>query len=284
MNGSGSTRDPRLTPARADLAAASLRGEVEAPRFVEGEQRCVVAAVADLKRRPRRDAPLDTQLLFGESVRVFADEEGWAWVQAERDGYVGYVVSDVLGPPVEPPTHRVIVNRTFVYPAPDMKQPIQAALPLDARFRAAGRTGDFMGVAGGYVFSAHLAPIDRPAPDFVAVAEQLVGTPYLWGGKSPGGIDCSGLVQLATAIGGRDLPRDTDMQEGSGCGASIDIDSLRRGDLVFWRGHVGIMVDGRRLLHANGHHMLVMCEPLGEARARIRSTAGLEISSAKRLA
>lgn len=283
MSAGPAAGDSRLTPARPDLAAASLRGLVEAARFVEGERRRVVAEVADLKRRPRHDAPVDTQLLHGETVRVFEEEEGWAWLQAEGDGYVGYLPESALGPAEPPATHRVVVNRTFVYPAPDMKQPVAAALPLDARVAPVGTDGLYVRLwDGGFVFGAHLAPLGQPAPDFVAVAEQLSGAPYLWGGKSAGGIDCSGLVQLASAVAGRALPRDTDLQERDAALEPVDAGALRRGDLVFWKGHVGVMRDAERLLHANGYHMLVMTEPLENAKERIARTSGLSIAGIRR--
>ena len=279
-------QDPRLTAARPDLAAATLRGRVTAERFVDGTRCQVAIEIVDLKRKPRPDSAVDTQLLWGETVMVFEDQEGWSWVQADRDGYVGYVASSALGQVPGPPTHRVVVNRTFIYPAADMKQPILAALPLDGRLVLAEDGDDFVRIqGGGFVFSAHVAPLDQPARDYVAVAEQLAGAPYLWGGKSVGGIDCSGLVQLALAVAGRELPRDTDLQEAMGDCVPIDADlcGLRRGDLVFWKGHVGIMSDAETLLHANGHHMLVKIESLRAAQQRIAAVSGLPITSARRL-
>lgn len=278
--------DPRLTAARADLAAAKLRGTVEAERFVEGERFTVRVDVADLKRAPRPDAPLETQLLHGETLTVYDDDEGWGWAQADRDGYVGYIAMSALGCRAIEATHRVIVNRTFVYPAADMKQPIIAAVPLDGRVEVEDTRGAFAKLRGhGYVFTAHVASLGQSAPDYVAIAEQLIGSPYLWGGKSALGIDCSGLVQLALSTAGRPMPRDTDMQERSGEALPLrgGFDDLARGDLVFWTGHVGIMVDATTLLHANAHHMLVAREKLSLARDRILATGGSPISSLRRL-
>ncbi len=277
--------DPRVTAARPDLAASSLRGEVEAERFVDGERYVVEAEVLDVKRSPRGDAPLDTQLLHGETVTVFEDDNGWGWTQADRDGYVGYVAMSGLRRGRTSNTHSVRVNRTFVYPAADMKQPVLAALPLGATLAVESVQGGFAKVRQGYVVARHLAPVDEVVTDYVAVAEQLVNTPYLWGGKSAQGIDCSGLVQLSGLIGGCVMPRDTHMQEHTGIALPIDdkLHGLTRGDLVFWPGHVGIMLDAVVLLHANAFHMLVAREPLSTACERISASNGTSVSSFRRL-
>jgi cell wall-associated NlpC family hydrolase len=284
--------DPRLTPARPDLAAANLRGRVEAARFVEGRPMHLRAEIADLRRMPSPDAPIDTQVLFGEDVMLYDEHEGWAWVQLAADNYVGYLSRDALAEGPAATTHRVGVNRTFVYPGANMKLPPQAALPRgaavqirDAQVR--DTKDDFAQLAeGGFVFAAHLTPLDETIADFVAVAESFLGSPYLWGGKTSLGIDCSGLVQIALAAAGQGAPRDTDLQEAA-LGQALPIgdrlDHLRRGDLVFWKGHVGIMRDAENLLHANGHHMLVAAEPLTDARARIRQKGAGEITAIKRL-
>jgi cell wall-associated NlpC family hydrolase len=278
--------DPRLTPARPDLAAAHLRGKVEAARFVEGKRMHLRSEIVDLRRAPSLEAPIDTQVLFGEVATLYDEHEGWAWVQLTSDNYVGYMSRDALAEAEFAPTHRVIVNRTFIYPAANMKLPIQGALPRGAALRVSETIGDFARIGGGFVFGVHLAPLADAAADFVAVAEDYLGSPYLWGGKTSLGIDCSGLVQIARAAAGHAAPRDTDLQEAA-LGRALPIDDkleqLQRGDLVFWKGHVGIMRDPRVLLHANGHHMLVVSEPLAEARARIRQKGTGEITSIKRL-
>lgn len=279
-------RDRRLTPARPDLAAAFLRGAVEAAHYVEGARREIAVGIADMKNAPAPDAPLDTQALRGEIVTVYEDHEGYAWSQLERDGYVGYLPAAALAPVGPVPTHRVAVRRTFVYPGPNMKLPPLAVLSFGACVAVAGHRDAFAILAdGGAVFAAHLADVTTRAGDFVAVAESFMGAPYLWGGRTPDGLDCSGLVQTALTAAGIACPRDTDMQERA-LGQPLDLSGgmpeLRRGDLVFWRGHVGIMQDGYRLLHANGFHMLVESEPFAAARERIAKNSFGAITSIRR--
>jgi cell wall-associated NlpC family hydrolase len=279
-------RDRRLTPARPDLADEKLRGLVAAARYVRGVARRVVAPSAPLRREPTPEAPIDTEALCGEAVTVYDEHEGVAWAQLTRDGYVGYLATHALGPDGPPPTHRVAALRTFLYPGPNLKLPPLGHLSLGAEVTPADHTGDYVRLPGGFVFAAHLAPVDRHAPDFVAVAERLLGAPYLWGGKTSLGLDCSGLVQLSLAMAGIEAPRDTDMQEralGEPVALPPDLGGLRRGDLVFWRGHVGIMRDEARLLHANGHHMEVASEPLAEAERRIREKTFGPITSVRRV-
>ncbi|MFT4095800.1 MAG: NlpC/P60 family protein [Rhodoblastus sp.] len=281
------TFDKRLTPARPDLAAAYLKGQVEATRFVEGVRMQVVAPVADLKSAPSPEASLDTQALAGETVTVFEREEGWAWVQLARDSYVGYLSELALAPDVVAPTHRVTARATFVYPAANMKAPIVETLPFGAQVAVIDASGDFARLArGGFVFARHLAPVQAYESDFVAVAESMSGAPYLWGGKTPAGVDCSGLVQSSLAACGIAAPRDTDMQAkalGQPLTITDELTHLHRGDLIFWKGHVGIMRDADTLLHANGHHMLVASEALKGARERIARNSFGAITAIRRL-
>lgn len=278
--------DRRLTAARPDLAAASLRGDVAATRFVEGWSRRVAREVAPLRRAPTTLAPLETEALYGETVTVFDDNEGWAWVQLDGDGYVGYMPAEALGAP-DAPTHRVIAPRSFAYPGPSIKLPPKLALPLGARLAVASFKGDFAVTADGlHVYAPHVAPLGERAADFVAVAERFLEAPYLWGGRTAQGIDCSGLVQTALGEAGVAAPRDTDMMEatlGAPAPFSDDLGGLRRGDLIFWKGHVGIMRDDRTLLHANAWRMLVASEPLAAARDRTLAKGGGPITSIRRL-
>ena len=277
--------DPRRHAYRGDLAAETLRGLVEAKRYVTGQPRQVSAPSLHLRREPRFDATLDTEALFGEAVTLYDESEGWAWVQLARDNYVGYMPSEGLVPDVVPPTHRVSVLRTYVYPEPDGKTPPLSLLSLNALVTALATDGKFLALAGGgHVFAGHAVPVGEVAPDFVAVAETFLGTPYLWGGRTSVGLDCSGLVQLALEAAGHAAPRDADMQAAE-LGRAIDLRrgaKLRRGDLVFWEGHVGIMTSGKDFLHANAFHMAIEVEPFAAAKRRIKA-AGYEVNCVRRL-
>ena len=277
--------DPRLNAYRDDLADARLKGLVEAARFVEGVTRRVIATTAPVRRQPSPDAALDTEALYGETVTLFEEVEGWAWGQLANDGYVGWLPGAALGEPGMAATDKVGALRTFAYPRPDIKAPIVGVLSMASRVAVVGAEGKFAVLDDGrFVIARHLLPIDDRAPDFVAVAERFVGVPYLWGGKSSLGIDCSGLVQLSMIMAGLCCPRDSDMQA-AGAGTALDIPSglpeFRRGDLIFWKGHVGILKDADTLLHANAHHMEVATEPVTEAIARI-AAGGLMVTAVRR--
>ena len=274
---------PRLTPARPDLAARHLEGKVTAARFVEGEPREVVEPHLPLRRSPAPDAPLDTEALMGERVTVYeTSEEGWAWGQLDADRYVGFMPVSGLAAPGPAPTHRVSALRTLVFPAPSFKLPPIGAVPLGARVAVVRSEGRFaLTAAGGYVPAPHLAPVESREADFVAVAERFLGTPYLWGGKTSLGLDCSGLVQVALTACGVACPRDTDMQQAA-LGEVVANGPRRRGDLIFWRGHVAIVRDASTMIHANAFHMAVAIEPIDQAIARIRLSDG-EVTCVRRV-
>lgn len=276
--------DPRLHAFRADLADLRLRGQIEAVSFAAGDLMEIVEPIASIRREPRFDAVQTTQSLLGEMVRVFERREGWAWVQLEGDGYVGYVAEESLGRPTGSTTHRIRIPLSYSYPGPDHKSQPSALLPMNAELKVVGMGEKYAELAGGrFAIAAHLAPLAEGASDFVAVAEQFLGVPYSWGGKTALGLDCSGLVQAALTAAGMDCPRDSDMQENLGIGLPVDrLDGLRRGDLVFWKGHVGIMTSADELLHANGHFMQVTREPLASAVARIAAGYGT-MTSVRRL-
>ncbi len=274
--------DRRINAYRDDLAAESLRGKVEAKQFAKGELRQNIASLSPIRQAPRFDAPLETEMLFGERAVLFAVEEGWAWVQAELDGYVGYSSSDALVEQITTPTHRVRALRSHLYPGPDIKVPPFDILSMNSQVVVESIDGRFAKLSTGlFIIAAHLDPVDEFAVDFVAVAEQFLGAPYVWGGRTSIALDCSALVQLSLQAAGVSVPRDTDMQEaaiGEPLSDPHDQSAYARGDLIFWKGHVGIMLDETRLLHCNVHHMAVAIEPVAEAIARIEASEGKVIS------
>ena len=277
------TYDRRITAARPDLAAAHLKGIIPAERYREGRVKQVAHATAGLRSEPSADAMLETELLFGEIFTVYELKNGWVWGQAALDSHVGYAPADAFGEAAAPPTHRVTARATPLLIAPDVKQPSRAILPLNAKLHVADEGERFTRVAeGAYVFSAHIAPLASHAPDWLAVTEQFLGVPYVWGGKTFAGIDCSGLIQTALEAAGIAAPRDTDLMENA-LGRSLALDSpLKRGDLVFWKGHMGAMLDAARLIHASAYAMQVVIEDFSTARARIEAD-GLPVRTLKRL-
>lgn len=271
--------DRRVTPARPDLAAAHLQGQVDAKRFVEGENFCVRVGRLSLRVRPSEEAGQDSELLFGETFTVYECKHGWAWGQAANDLYVGYVKQDALGPPFIAQA-RVSALMAPVFCAADLKTAVRDLLPLNAVVQIKAREGEYVKIAeNSYVHQRHLLP--PMESDFVSVAERFVGVPYVWGGKTAAGLDCSGLVQTALEAMGKTAPRDTDMME-KALGEQAPLsEGRRRGDLIFWKGHVGVMLDEGRLLHANAFHMAVAIEPLVQALSRIQKAAG-PVTSVKR--
>ncbi|MBR1147602.1 NlpC/P60 family protein [Bradyrhizobium sp. AUGA SZCCT0431] len=278
--------DPRLTPARPDLAAKYLEGKVTAARFVTGEEFCVIDAIAPLREAPAADAPLLTQALKGERVTIYdRNGEGFAWGQLGSDGYVGWLPDAALGKPSAAPTHKVTALRTFAFPAASIKLPPVDTLSMGALLNVAREDGAFAVTREGWHLPRrHVSGLETMEKDFVAVAEKFVGTPYLWGGKSSLGIDCSGLVQIALNAAGTGCPRDSDMQQ-DGLGRALnpsETKKLQRGDLIFWKGHVAIVRDADTIVHANAHHMATAIENTVEAIARIKA-AGSEVTAIKRL-
>jgi cell wall-associated NlpC family hydrolase len=278
--------DPRLTPARPDLAAKHLEGIVAAERFVQGKEYEVVASAAPMRREPSHRAALDTEALKGERVTIYEmTDEGWAWGQLKSDLYVGWLPEAALALPGPAPTHAVAALRTFAFPGPSIKLPPADTLSLGCAVAITRMEKEFAITADGlWLPAVHLAAIGGSESDFVGVAERFVGTPYLWGGKTSLGIDCSGLVQIALGACGIAAPRDSDMQA-AGLGEALAPDqwhALARGDLIFWPGHVAIARDPRAIVHANAHHMAVAIEDLAAARARI-AASGNDIVAVKRL-
>ena len=286
LESSGVESDPRLTPARADLAASHLKGKVEAERFVGGREGVVVLNRAPLRAGPDTGARLLTEVLYGEHFTIYELKKGWVWGQAPLDGYVGYLPASAISPRADDATHRVSVPLTHVYPEPDIKAPPVMSLPMTARLTiplGEAENGLVEAVGVGWIWTRHMAPIDRPVENYVNTALGFMGAPYLWGGKTIAGIDCSGLVQLALAMMNVSIPRDSDMQAAA-IGTEVeDQKELQRGDFVFFPRHVGIMLDAKRLLHANATHMMVTAEPLADVAAKIAEKHDPPISDVRRI-
>jgi len=278
--------DPRLTPARGDVAAKYLEGMVAASRFVDGETFEVVDALAPLRERPAADARLLTQALKGEHFTIYdRNGEGWAWGQLNSDGYVGWLPDAALASSPTAPTHKVAAIRTFAFPGPSIKLPPSEVLVMGSRLVIVREDNIFAVTNEGlFLPKAHLSLLGSNESDFVAVAERFVGTPYLWGGKSSLGIDCSGLVQISLNAAGVGCPRDSDMQ----CDAlgrlldGTERKKLQRGDLLFWKDHVAIARDAETIVHANAHHMATVIDNTHKGIARIKQ-AGSDLVAVKRL-
>ena len=279
--------DPRLTPASPDLAAAFLEGHVEADHFVEGVQHRVVHPTVSVTKEPFGGASLMTQALYGESVTVYESNiEGWSWGQLDDDNYVGWLPTEAIRPVDLHATHKVSALRTPVFAGASIKLPPTNLYSFGSRLIITGTRDKFaITDAGEFIFAGHLVPLGHVERDFVEVAGRFLGAAYLWGGRSSLGLDCSGLVQTALEACGISCPRDSDMQEVA-LGVAVpfdgDLATLRRGDLIFWPGHVGIVEDAQTLLHATAHFMSVVREPLGPALARIEQ-ASAPVRSVRRL-
>ncbi len=269
--------DARLNAYRPDLADERLRNEVRAQAYTAGKPASAIAPLVALRKQPHPEAPCETQILYGEEVTVFDEHDGWSWVQISRDRYVGYVETAALGRHVAQAAHQVIVPASLIWHLPDLKTPPVGRFYMTSTLSVSRIEGDYARLIDGrYMIARHLAALSMPLRDPASIAMMYEYTPYLWGGKTYAGLDCSGLVQIAWHACGLDCPRDSDMIETS-IGEPIEPSSLRplrRNDLVFWKGHVGMMLDESRLIHANGHHMLVKVEPLHEAVERIARLYG----------
>jgi cell wall-associated NlpC family hydrolase len=278
--------DARLIPARPDLAAKYLEGRIEAARFVEGRAFEISDALAPLRSEPSSDAMLLTQALKGERVTIYdRNGEGFAWGQLNSDGYVGWLPDRALAKPIGKPTHKITSLRTFALPGPSIKLPPVETLVMGAVVTVVREDSLFAVTREGwYLPRQHVGSIDIYTDDFVAVAERFAGSPYLWGGKSSLGVDCSGLVQVSLNAAGTGCPRDSDMQQ-DGLGRTLEPAEskyLRRGDLIFWKGHVAIARDAETIVHASAHHMATVIENTREAIVRIKAD-GSEITAIKRL-
>lgn len=280
------TIDTRITPVRPDLAALHLRGVIEAGTYASGQPMRCAAPVAPISAAPDGESEQVSQLLFGEDFTAYEVERGWAWGQSALDGYVGYVPeADLMPEPVTKPTHRVNALQALIYPEPDLKSRPIGAVPFGARLtrRGAEEARGFIALdPGGHVYKSALKHADSVEQLWISTALRFLGTPYLWGGRSAAGFDCSGLIQTALNAAGVDCPRDSDMQMAA-LGREVSPKMLKRGDLVFWRRHVGVMTSTNMFLHANAYHMAVTEEPFETARSRIAGSEYGEIIGARRL-
>jgi cell wall-associated NlpC family hydrolase len=278
------TDDPRIIPARPDLAALHLRGVVEADTYASGREMRVAVPAAPMTDTRDGYASMTTQLLFGESFTAYEIEAGWAWGQSALDGYVGYVSeADLMPEPDNVPTHRVSAMQALIYPEPDMKSRPMGAVPFGSKMTVRDMDGNFAALdPGGFAPIQALKPAQEKEPLWVATAERFLGVPYLWGGRSSAGLDCSGLIQIALQAAGMFCPRDSDQQQAA-LGREVSSSSMKRGDIVFWKRHVGIMISPTRLLHANAHHMEVASESFEGAAARIGKSEFGEVLAVKRI-
>lgn len=274
--------DPRTTPANGRVAASFLKGTVESNNYVDGDMMQCVAAAADIVGKP--NGRRTSQLLYGDLFLMLEERAGHVFGQSVSDGYCGYVRADLLAP-AQDSTHWVASPQTHLYPGANMKLMTQGALYFASEVAVENTEGNWSKLESGmYVPSSHLLPVKTRLNDPVGVADLFLGTPYLWGGNSRYGIDCSGLVQLAWRACGMDCPRDSDMQEAELGRLLEEGETPKRGDLAFWKGHVGIMTAPNRMLHANAFHMSVAYEPLDEAVERIAGSGGGPLTSLKRQA
>lgn len=265
--------DPRLTLARPDLAAGDLEGRLDARRFERPRRMQVSVPATAIRREPRPDAEQLDQVLLGERFDVLEIRDGYAWGQAVRDGYVGHLAFGALAPEGAPPTHWVRVPLTYGFESPTIKSRPTGPISLNSLVTVTAREGRLVQCdADFWLPESHLSPLGEVAADPAGIAEAHLGAAYLWGGREGCGIDCSGLILQSLLACGRACPRDSDLQRA--LGAPVAAGDLERGDLVFWKGHVAILVDGVRIIHANAHHMAVAQEPLREAIERIRSSGG----------
>lgn len=274
--------DSRVTPIRDGIAARSLEGIVAAEVYLDPTPMTCALAATGVHREPSLGSEQMDQLLFGERFEVLEEEGAFVLGQASRDGYVGYVAAAALAPPAPAPTHRVAALRTYAFQGPSIKSRAMSLLSLNSLVAVEAQEGRLAKVAGsGWVTVEHLSPIGVFEDDPAAVAERFVGAPYLWGGRESLGVDCSGLVQQALFACGRACPRDADQQQA--LGREIDRADFGRGDLVFWKGHVAIGVDAGRIVHANGHHMMTVVEPLEAAVERIKAAGYGEPTAFRRI-
>ena len=285
LSGPVADYDPRVTPIRGDLADIALAGRFFAPHYVTPQLHRAKAGGAMLRKAGSHDAEAVSQILPGEGFALLDSAGDWGWGYSRHDGYCGYVRLDAITREAPEPSHVVHVRSALVFAEPSIKTPMIAALPMGSRIAAHGvsECGKFLKVEGGWMSVRHALGLDALACDPVERALQLVGAPYLWGGRGGDALDCSGLVQLVLMLAGQDAPRDSDQQRAALGRALADDEPLQRGDLVFFPGHVGIMADAETLVHANAHWMQVVAEPLADVIARFPEDTPQPVLARKRI-
>ncbi|MGB3723850.1 MAG: C40 family peptidase [Pacificimonas sp.] len=266
------------------MADSALEGIVAARRFaVPVPHRLTEGGSEMMRAEPTRSATAVSELLPGERFDIIDDAEGWAWGYSAHDHYVGYVRSENLRSDGPPRTHRITTPTALCFSRPDIKSDVAHILPMRAEVAAEDFNDDFMRLRNGtFVHRRHIGGADVVARDAVLVAEDFLGTPYRWGGRRRAGIDCSGLIQIALSACGISAPRDSDMQREQ-LGSDVTGQKMKRADLVFFPGHVGMMVDAERMIHANAHWMTTMIEPLKDVTARLKPEHDEPLVAVKRL-
>jgi len=259
--------DLRVHAVRPDLADIALAGTVIAPHFADGVIMRGGVASAMLRASPDDAAVVVSALLYGETFTVFDLAHGWAWGQCRHDSYVGWLRAGALGPGAGSATHVVVAPTATIFAAPDIKARVLGTLPLNARLAGTSAGAEFIAAAGGYVHHRHVAVVDAVAGTPATVALGFIGTPYVWGGRTRDGIDCSGLTQAVLMACGIDCPRDSDQQRDRF--PRVEAAARRRGDLAVFPGHIGILADPLTLIHATAHSMTTIVEPLADVAARV---------------
>lgn len=253
------------------------RAKPDPDRITKRDLAQVVVPLADLCRTP--DGPRERQLIYGDAVTLFRENDGWGYVQSTKDGYCGYIRLSALGD-VSSPTHKVSAPATHVYAKPDFKSPDVMSLSFASHLRVTDQIGKFAQTEVGFVPLTHLLQISDTATDPADIATLFLGTPYLWGGNSRWGLDCSGLVQAALLACGIPCPGDSDQQQAIGVPAAKP---YQRNDLIFWEGHVALVVDTETLIHANAHTMSVTLEPIVATTRRIADQGDGTVTAHRRV-